>query len=139
MKIVTAEFHLETRGDFEVIDITDQLAGQIKQRGFQEGQMTVFLPGSTGGITTIEYEPGLIKDLEEFFERAAPKNRNYHHEETWHDGNGHSHIRSSLLKTQLTIPVRQGKMILGTWQQVIFVEFDNKPRHRHIIIQLLGM
>lgn len=138
MKIVTSELFLQTRGNFEVIDITDRVAVELQKSSFQEGQLTVFIPGSTAGITTIEYEPGLVKDFEQFFERIVPQDQNYFHEQAWHDGNGHSHIRSSLLKTQLTIPFQRGKLILGEWQQLIFVEFDNKSRRRHLVLQMIG-
>ena len=139
MKIETSEFYLNTRGNFEVLDITGRLARVLSDCSFHEGQLTVFVSGSTAGITTIEFEPGLVEDLENFFERVAPTNHNYRYEEAWHDGNGHSHIRSSLLKTQMTFPFNRGKLLLGTWQQVVFVEFDNKPRKRQIIVQLLGI
>jgi len=138
MKIVTSETFLQTGGRFEIIDITDRLTEALQKSNLEEGQLHIFVPGSTAGITAIEYESGLIKDLEEFFDRTVPKNNRYHHEDAWHDGNGHSHIRSSLLKTQMSVPFKQGELMLGTWQQVVFVEFDNKPRERRIIIQLIG-
>ena len=138
MKIVTTETFLQTSGRFEIVDLTDRLTDALQKSNLEEGQLHVFSPGSTAGITAIEFESGLIKDLEEFFDRIVPQKIRYHHENARHDGNGHSHIRSSLLKTQMSVPFKHGELILGTWQQVIFVEFDNKPRKRRIIIQLIG-
>tara|TARA_B100001123_G_C15035355_1_gene917127 strand:- start:90 stop:542 length:453 start_codon:yes stop_codon:yes gene_type:complete len=135
----TERLGLETRGEAEMIDITDKVAHLILNSGLKEGQVLIFCVGSTGGLTTIEYEPGLIRDFPLMFERLAPQGIHYHHEDTWHDGNGHSHCRASLLGPSLVVPVENGRMILGTWQQVLFIDFDNKPRHREIIVQISGL
>jgi secondary thiamine-phosphate synthase enzyme len=99
----------------------------------------VFVPGATAALTTVEFEPGLVRDLPELFERIAPRDRPYHHDETWHDGNGHSHVRASLLGPSLTVPVQGGKLLLGTWQQIVLVDFDNRPHRRELVVQLSGV
>jgi secondary thiamine-phosphate synthase enzyme len=138
IEIVTEEISLQTRGFTDIIDITPHVNELLQQHQFQEGQVTVFVPGSTGALTTIEYEPGLLRDLPEFFEQIIPMKKRYHHDNTWHDGNGYAHLRASLLKPSLTIPFKNNRLLLGTWQQIIFVDFDNRPRHRHLIVQFLG-
>jgi secondary thiamine-phosphate synthase enzyme len=100
--------------------------------------VTNFCPSSTSGVTTIEYEPGVLHDLQNIFDEIAPRDRMYLHDEAWHDGNGHSHIRAALLKPSLTVPVSGGRMTLGTWQQIVYIDFDNRPRKREIIVQALG-
>ena len=132
----TERLAIETRGDAEMIDITRDVQGVVHEVGMNEGQVLLFCVGSTGGLTTIEYEPGLIRDFPEMFDRLIPRDIRYHHDDTWHDGNGHSHCRASLLGPSLTIPVQEGQMLLGTWQQILFVDFDNKPRRRELIVQL---
>jgi len=104
----------------------------------KEGQVTVFISGSTAGLTTVEYEPGLIQDLKEFYDSIIPQDKTYHHNEKWHDGNGHSHVRASLLKPSLSIPFKDSKLLLGQWQQIILIDFDNKERLREIIVQIQG-
>jgi len=138
MEIETYFIGVTTNGNCEITDITDKVDNLIANNNFTEGNALVFVAGSTGGITTIEYEPGLLKDYPEFFERIAPSGINYEHENTWHDGNGHSHVRSALQGTSLTIPFSRGKLLLGTWQQIIFIDFDNRPRKREIIVQITG-
>ena len=138
MDIVTDRITFTTRGDCEVVDLTDEVADVVRRHGFDEGQALVFCAGSTGGLTTVEYEPGLIRDLPEFFEKIAPRAAHYHHEDTWHDGNGHSHVRASLLGPSLTVPFEDGRLVLGTWQQIVLLDFDNKPRKRRLVVQLLG-
>jgi secondary thiamine-phosphate synthase enzyme len=129
---------VKSRGEYQVFDLTDDVQQKINKSGLKNGTATVFVQGSTGALTTVEYEPGLVKDLEEYFHKTVPPGRNYHHEMMWHDGNGHSHVRASLLGPSLTIPVIKGRMTLGTWQQIIFIEFDNKPRRRDIVVQIIG-
>jgi secondary thiamine-phosphate synthase enzyme len=119
-----------------MIDITRDVQGVVHEVGMNEGQVLLFCVGSTGGLTTIEYEPGLNRDFPEMFDRLIPRDIRYHHDDAWHDGNGHSHCRASLLGPSLTIPVQGGQMLLGTWQQILFVDFDNKPRRRELIVQL---
>jgi secondary thiamine-phosphate synthase enzyme len=138
MKILTKELKLSTNGLAEMIDITDDVQAMLTKNGFREGNVTLFVPGSTGALTTIEYEPGLLRDYPEFFEKIIPSNVSYHHDNTWHDGNGHSHLRASLQGPSLVVPFAEGRLLLGTWQQIIFVDFDNRPRTRRIVVQFIG-
>jgi len=132
------EFTLSTQGETDIIDITPNLESGLKRSGIGEGVLSIFVSGSTAGITTVEYEPGLIQDLKEAFERLAPRHGQYAHEMTWHDGNGYAHVRASLLGPGLTIPVRSGRLLLGTWQQIILIDFDNRSRHRTLTGQVIG-
>lgn len=136
--IETLSFSLKTKGNTSINDITDNVQTLISSSGFEEGNALVFVIGSTAGITTIEYEPGLLKDYPAFFDRIVPSNQKYHHDDTWHDGNGHSHIRASLQGASFTVPFINGRLLLGTWQQIILIDFDNRPRNREIIVQLNG-
>lgn len=136
--VKTDEIQLETGGPGDIIDITGKLEDAVKKSGLNSGTITAFVPGSTGGITTIEYEPGLLKDLPELMEKLVPSDRTYEHDNTWHDGNGFSHLRSALVGPDITVPFTGGKLMLGTWQQVVFLEFDNRPRMRHLIFQIIG-
>ncbi len=138
MKIITEEIHKKTRGNCDIVNLTDDLTELLKKSGMSQGNCTVFSIGSTSAITTVEYEPGLIKDIPKFLDEIIPQFKNYHHNETWGDGNGHSHLRSSLYKTSLTIPFNNGEFFLGTWQQVVFLDFDNRERTRRIIAQFIG-
>lgn len=137
-KVKFFELNLETRGEGDIIDITNRIEETIKASGTKNGLVNIFLPGSTGAVTTIEYEPGLLKDLPAALERIAPSNAYYEHEKMWHDGNGRSHVRASIIGPSLSIPIRDGKLILGTWQQVVFLELDIRPRRRSLIITILG-
>ncbi len=130
--------HFNTDGFCHVVDVTEQVQERIRESGLLSGIVTVFVIGATAGVTTLEYEPGLIKDVEELFNELAPLNKSYHHEKTWHDGNGFSHVRASLLKPSLTIPFANGRMRLGTWQQIVVVDFDNRPRNRDVAVQIMG-
>ena len=130
---------LSTQGYCHVINVTDEVQDKIKESAMESGTVTVFVVGSTAGITVVEYEPGLVKDLEELFDKLAPPTRDYHHEQTWHDGNGFSHVRASLLKPSLVVPVVNGKMRLGTWQQIVVLDFDNGPRTREVAVQVMGL
>lgn len=138
MKVVTSEFHVASKGNADMIDITGYIRDAIEKHGFVEGSATVFVPGATGGVTTIEFEPGLREDFPKSFDKIAPENSVYKHDETWHDGNGHSHVRASLLGPSLTVPFSEAHLILGQWQQIVLLDFDNKPRERRVIVQLLG-
>ena len=138
MSVVTKELHFSTRGEVEIVDITEKVNSALRESAIKEGIVTIFVPGATGAITTIEYEPGLLSDLPRALERLFPRGIEYEHELRWHDGNGHSHIRASFLGPSLTVPFKDQTMMLGTWQQVIFVELDNKRRSRRIILQILG-
>lgn len=122
----------------QIFDITEDVSAIIRKSKIKNGIVTVFAIGSTTGITTIEYEPGLIKDIPKLMDKLIPQFQNYNHNETWGDGNGHSHLRSALIKTSLTIPLVKCEMTLGTWQQLIFIDFDNKPRTRRIAVQVMG-
>jgi len=138
MKIVTDSFRLSTHGDDHILDVTEKVQELVLRHGFDEGQVLLFVGGSTAGITTMEYEPGLIEDLPAAFERLVPRGGHYRHEEAWHDGNGHAHVRASLIGPSLTVPFRKGKLLLGTWQQIVVIDFDNRPRQRDIVVQLSG-
>lgn len=138
MDIKTLSIHRKTQGFTDIHDITADAKQKIKQSGIRNGIVTLFVVGSTAGLTTVEYEPGLVKDLKEVFEKIAPQDTYYHHEEAWHDGNGFSHVRASLLKPSLQVPIVEGKMTLGTWQQVILIDFDNRSRDREVIVQIMG-
>ncbi|MEI7483791.1 MAG: secondary thiamine-phosphate synthase enzyme YjbQ [Ignavibacteriota bacterium] len=122
----------------QIFDITEDIEEIIEKSKIKNGIVTAFAIGSTAGITTLEYEPGLIKDLPILLEKIIPTYQNYNHNKTWGDGNGHSHLRSALIKTSLTIPLVNSEMTLGTWQQIIFIDFDNKHRTRRIAIQIMG-
>jgi len=125
-----------TKGNTDIVNITDDVNKAIKKSKIEEGIANVFVVGSTAGLTTIEYEPGLEKDLKAFFEKVIPRDIKYSHEERWHDDNGHSHIRASLLKPNLSVPVIENKPALGTWQQIVLVDFDTRGREREIIISI---
>ncbi len=138
MTVKTGSIALTTRGDTDIHDITEAIADVIAQSGLKSGVVTVFCPSSTSALTTIEYESGAVSDLKRLFEEIIPQNREYAHNARWHDGNGHSHVRASLLGPSLTIPFVNGELTLGTWQQVIYVDFDNKPRRRELVVQMIG-
>lgn len=138
MNIRTLNFQVKTKGFNEIVDITDKVQHMIDKTGFVEGNALVFVPGSTAGITTIEYEPGLLQDYPEFMEKIAPSDKRYKHDDTWHDGNGYAHIRASLQGSSFTVPFNGKKMLLGTWQQIILVDFDNRSRNRNIVVQIIG-
>ncbi len=138
MSVKTMSFSISTNGRTDIIDITNEVGQMVKDSGLNEGSVLIFVPGSTAGITTIEYEPGLLKDYPEFFEKIIPSGKRYHHDDTWHDGNGFSHVRAALQGASFTVPFSGGKLLLGTWQQIILVDFDNRPRTRRIIVQLNG-
>lgn len=138
MTITTDSITLTTLGHTDIHDITSEAQSVVSKHGLREGALTLFVPGSTGGLSTVEYEPGLLKDLPEIFEQLASSNRRYHHDDTWHDGNGHAHVRATLVGPSLTIPFTNGKLTLGTWQQIIFIDFDNKARRREIVAQVIG-
>ena len=139
MKIKDYTLSLSTQGYCHVINVTDEVRDKIRESAIESGTVTVFVVGSTAGVTVVEYEPGLVKDLEELFDKLAPPTLDYHHEQTWHDGNGFSHVRASLLKPSLVVPMVSGKMRLGTWQQIVVLDFDNGPRTREVAIQIMGL
>ncbi len=139
MKVHTGEINLSTKGEVDIIDITGEVSRIVGESGIENGIAVVFCVGSTCAISTVEYEPGLLKDIPEALEKLFPKGKYYHHEETWHDGNGHSHVRATFLKPDLTVPVVDGKLTLGTWQQIIFLELDVRKRSRKVVVQVLGL
>ena len=137
--VKTQEIKIKTKGNCQVVNITEQVSGAVGRSDIRDGAVTVFNIGSTAGITTTEYEPGLANyDLKAAFEKLAPENARYEHEETWHDDNGHAHVRASLLGPSLSVPIVAGRLTLGTWQQIILVDFDTRPRTRTIICQIIG-
>ncbi len=138
MTVKPDNLRLQTQGNTDIHDITHQLSMLVEQSGLKNGTLTVFCPSSTSGLTTLEYEPGAIADLKRMFEELVPSNREYAHNATWDDGNGHSHMRASLLGPSLNIPFIEGKLTLGTWQQVIYVDFDIRPRQRELVVQMVG-
>ena len=138
MTVETKEITLQSRGNCDIIDITSQVAKNVEKSGINNGTVTLFIVGSTAGITTIEYEPNLLSDFKEMWDRMIPQNIPYQHDKTWGDGNGHSHVRASTLGASLTVPFMNKRLTLGTWQQIVFVDFDNRPRSRKITIQILG-
>ena len=138
MSIYSDTFILETGGETDIIDITDQIEQILDKSSMSNGTATVFVGGSTAGITTIEFEAGLLQDLREAYERLAPRNGYYAHNERWGDGNGFAHVRASMTRQDMSIPFIRKKLILGAWQQVILVDFDNRPRKREITVQIVG-
>lgn len=139
MIIHTDSFDVHSGGNTDIIDITGKVREKINKNNFIEGNVLVFVGGSTAGITTIEYEPGLLKDYPAFFEKIIPSNISYKHDQTWHDGNGHSHVRAALQGASFTVPFSNGRMLLGTWQQIILIDFDNRSRNRKVIVQITGI
>ena len=138
MTVVSKQFGINSRGEGDIVDITRQVAEAVTESNLKNGTVTVFISGSTGALTTIEYESGLLKDLPNILERLAPKNFSYEHEKRWHDGNGHSHLRASIIGPSLTVPFVNGTLTLGTWQQIIFIELDVHSRVRNLILQIIG-
>jgi secondary thiamine-phosphate synthase enzyme len=129
---------LGTKGFSDIIDITDRVDSVISRSKIKDGLVTVFCPGSTGSITTIEYESGALRDLQNAIEKVAPSNIPYEHDKRWGDGNGFSHVRAALMKASLSIPIMRGKLTLGTWQQIVFIDFDNRKRERNLVVQIVG-
>ena len=137
-KIHTKKLSEKTSGFCDIIDITTRVQEQVEKEKIERGLVSLFVSGSTAALTTIEHEPGLVRDLKEFVEQLIPSNRRYHHDDRWGDDNGFSHLRASLFGPSLAIPIENGRMLLGTWQQVVLLDFDNRPRTREIIVQLMG-
>jgi secondary thiamine-phosphate synthase enzyme len=138
MNVYTEKLTFNTKGEVDMINITGEVGGAVQKSALNDGIVTVFVVGATGAITTIEYEPGLNEDFPAMLERVAPKHIKYKHHDTWHDDNGHSHVRASLVGPSLTIPFINRELTLGTWQQIVFVELDTRPRQRTLIAQVLG-
>ncbi len=138
MTVVTKSITFKTKGNCDFIDITAQVADEVKQSEVNNGAVTLFISGSTAGITTIEYESGLLGDFRNMWDRVIPQNIPYEHNKTWGDGNGHSHVRASMLGASLTIPFAGKRLTLGTWQQIVFIDFDNRSRSRELVLQIMG-
>ena len=138
MTISTKSIKIHSKRENDMIDLTKEISSFVKKSGISNGTVTVFVSGSTGSVTTIEYEPGLIKDFPEMLDRIAPRDLDYGHERMWHDGNGHSHVKASLMGPSLTIPFIDGHLCLGTWQQIVFVELDTRSRTRNLVLQIIG-
>ena len=136
--VITQEIHLSTRGHCDIQDVTSQVAQAVKDSGLRAGIVTVFCPGATGGLTTIEYESGALADLKQVFDEIAPPDRDYRHHLRWGDDNGHSHVRAALMGPSLTVPFVEGELTLGTWQQIVFLDFDTRPRSRRLVLQVMG-
>lgn len=137
-EVQTHELVYESGGDGTIVDLTAEIQNAVREYGLTAGTVTAFVPGSTAGITTIEFEPGLLQDIPALMEKLIPSGVAYQHDETWHDGNGFSHLRAALIGPDVTIPFQGGQLLLGTWQQVVLLDFDNKPRRRRVILQLIG-
>jgi len=138
MTVMTLALQLNTRGDADIQDITEAVADLVRGSDLDNGTATVFCPSATSALTTIEYESGCVSDLRRLFDEIVDPQRDYAHNARWHDGNGHSHIRAALLGPSLTVPFVQKRLTLGTWQQIIYVDFDNRPRRRKLVLQLMG-
>lgn len=136
--IVTKRISLQSKGNCDILDITPQVEQQLAEAEIKDGTVTLFIAGSTAGITTIEYESGLLSDFQSMWERNVPRNIHYNHDRAWGDGNGHSHVRASLLGASLVVPFNSKRLTLGTWQQIVLIDFDNRPRSRQIIVQIMG-
>lgn len=137
MPIITERFNVNTKGFTDIVDLTDKVKEILANHNPDNAQVMVYVSGSTASITTIEYEPGLLKDIPEAFEIIAPMEKTYHHDETWHDGNGFSHVRASIIGNSESFPVTNHELVLGTWQQIVLIDFDNKPRTRSIYVQII--
>ncbi len=136
--VITHEFNLSCQGYCDIRNITEAVTGAVRSSGLKNGTATVFTPSATSAITTVEYEDGMLADFEAFFERVASQTWEYKHNERWHDGNGFSHVRAALLGPSLTLPVIDGRLTLGQWQEIAFLDFDNRNRSRRIIVQMVG-
>ena len=136
--VVTKQISLQSKGEGDIIDITPQVEQQLAGTDINSGIVTLFVAGSTAGISTIEFESGLLSDFQGMWERNVPRNISYDHNQRWGDGNGHSHVRASLLGASLAVPFNDKRLTLGTWQQIVLVDFDNRPRSRQIILQIMG-
>jgi len=136
--VVTKRISLQSKGECDIIDITPQVQEQVAGTDVNSGTVTLFITGSTAGISTMEFESGLLSDFQNMWERTAPESIPYNHDRRWGDGNGYSHIRASLLGASLVVPFNDKKLTLGTWQQIVLVDFDNRPRSRQIILQIIG-
>ena len=138
MTVVSKTIKIHSKRENDLIDITEDIQKIVQESKIKSGTVTIFVSGSTGALTTIEFEPGLKKDFPKMLERIAPKDIEYGHEQMWHDGNGHSHVKASLVGPSITIPFNDGQLLLGTWQQIVFIELDTRARNRTIVLQIMG-
>ena len=138
MAVESLAIQFNTRGNADMIDITDQVTQAVAESGLENGLVTVFCPSSTSGLTTIEFESGALNDLRRLFDEIVDPDRHYAHNARWGDGNGHSHVRSALVGPSLSIPIVAGRLTLGTWQQIVYIDFDNRPRQRRLVVQVIG-
>lgn len=138
MTVQTKTIQVSTKGNADILDITDHVSRMVHESGITDGVVTIFTPSSTSALTTIEYESGCLNDLRRLFDEIVDPNRPYAHNARWGDGNGHSHVRAALLGASLSVPVIQRRLTLGTWQQIIFVDFDIRPRRRELVLQIIG-
>ena len=138
MTVETKSIKLSTNGHCDIVDITSEVTKQVADSGIENGTVTIFVTGSTAGVTTIEYEPGLVADLKEMWGRMVPEKIPYHHDQAWGDGNGYAHVRAALLGPSLVIPFVNKRMVLGTWQQIVLLDFDNRARSREVVVQIMG-
>jgi len=138
MRVISRKVGFSTQGTVDIVNLTERISRNLEETGFVRGVVNIFVPGATAGITTMEYEPGLVEDFPTVIEQLVPKDKRYLHDETHLDRNAHSHLRASLLGASLTIPFEKGELILGRWQQIVFVDFDNRPRKREVILQIIG-
>jgi len=138
MPVATESIKISTKGNDNVVDITSKVAEIVSGSKIKSGLVNIFVPGSTASVTTIEFEPGLVRDIKVLGERLAPSKEDYSHNDTWGDGNGHSHIKASVIGPSLTVPFTAGKMALGTWQQIVVIDHDTKARSRDIVVQIIG-
>ena len=138
MNVKTDSIQLSTKGNADIVDVTDNVSSIVSDSGISSGIVTIFTPSATSALTSIEYEPGCISDLRRLFEEIIPQNRDYSHNLRWGDGNGHSHVRAALLKASFTVPFVNQRLTLGTWQHIIFVDFDNRSRRRELVLQIMG-
>jgi secondary thiamine-phosphate synthase enzyme len=138
MRIVSRKIRFSTQGNGDIVNLTERVVRNLEETGVERGMVNIFVPGATAGITTMEYEPGLVEDFPAVIERLIPQDKGYLHDESHLDRNAHSHLRATLLGPSLTVPFENRKLLLGTWQQIIFVDFDNRPRKREVILQIIG-
>lgn len=136
--VTNTHIHVQTKGNCDLIDITDKVAQKVDESGISEGTVTIFVAGSTAGVMTIEFERGLLSDFQGMLERVVPRDIHYRHDAAWGEGNGYSHVRASLLGASLVVPFVNGRLTLGTWQQIVLADFDNRPRSRDIVLQIMG-
>jgi secondary thiamine-phosphate synthase enzyme len=136
--VVTEKINIQTKGEGDIVDITSEVERRVSQSGIESGTVTVFINGSTAGVTTIEYEPGVVSDFKAMWDRLVPRDIPYRHDQRWGDGNGYSHVRASTLGPSLVVPFSNRALLLGTWQQIVVVDFDNRPRSREIVLQIIG-